>query len=85
MIYSRDEHSGEETRIQRVFLWDRKPEINIDYLKAPESRHFSVVLNSKKADKLLGKQLTICIGKKIIKHVVAQSYGADYKITVDSE
>lgn len=85
MIYSRDEHSGVETRIQRVFLWDRKPEINIDYLKAPESRHFSVVLNSKKADKLLGKQLTICIGKKIIKHVVAQSYGADYKITVDSE
>lgn len=85
MIYSRDEHSGEDTKIQRVFLWDKKPEINIDYLKAPESRHFLVVLNPKKADKLLGKQLTICIGKKIVKHVVAQSYGADYKIAVDSE
>ena len=36
-------------------------------------------------DKLLGKQLTICIGKKIVKHVVAQSYGTDYKIAVDSE
>ena len=85
IIYSRDEHSGEDTRIQRVFLWDKKPEINIDYLKAPESRHFLVVLKPKKADKLLGKQLTICIGKKIVKHVVAQSYGTDYKIAVDSE
>ena len=85
IIYSRDEHSGEDTRIQRVFLWDKKPEITIDYLKAPESRHFLVVLKPKKADKLLGKQLTICIGKKIVKHVVAQSYGTDYKIAVDSE
>lgn len=68
-----------------MFLWDKKPEINIDYLKAPESRHFLVVLKPKKADKLLGKQLTICIGKKIVKHVVAQSYGTDYKIAVDSE
>lgn len=84
-IYSRDEHSGEDTKIQRMFLRDKKPEINIDYLRAPESRHFLVVLKSKKADKLLGKQVTISIGKKIVKHIVAQSYGVDYKITVDSE
>lgn len=84
-IYSRDEHSGEDTKIQRVFLRSKNPEVNIDYLRAPESRHFLVVLKAKKADRLLGKQLTICLGKKIIKHVIAQSYGTDYKISVDSE
>ncbi len=84
-IYSRDEYSGEDIKIQRAFLRNKRPEVKIDYLKAPESRHFVVVMKAQKADKLLGKQLTICIGKKIIKHVVAQSYGTDYKISVDSE
>jgi len=84
-IYSRDEYSGEDIRIQRAFLRNKRPEVKIDYLKAPESRHFVVVMKAQKADRLLGKQLTICIGKKIIKHVVAQSYGTDYKISVDSE
>lgn len=82
-IYARDEHSGKEARIQRVWLSNKTPTININALKAPDSRHFCVVVNANKASKLLGKEVIINVDKTNHKHVITQSYNQDYTININ--
>lgn len=83
VVYARDEHSGEDHRIQTSHLSKRKLAVDINYLKAPESRHFTVSIKRKFAGNLLGKVLTIQAGKKVIKHTVTQCYGDVYQIPIE--
>jgi len=84
-VYARDEHSGVEHRIQTSHLSKRKLAVDINYLRAPESRHFTVSIKRKFAGNLLGKVLTIQAGKKVIKHTVTQCYGDVYQIPIEVE
>jgi len=82
-VYARDEHSGEDHRIQTQHLSKRKMIVDINYLKAPESRHFIVSIKRKHAANLLGKLLTIQVGKKVVEHTITQCYGDVYQIPIE--
>lgn len=83
VIYARDEHSGENKRIQRVLISKRRPKVVIKELRAPSSKHFLVSVRRRMAGDLLGKNMSIQVGKRVFSHTVGPCYGDTYQIPVD--
>lgn len=82
-IYARDEHSGEDRKIQRMLISKRKPKVVIKELRAPSSKHFLVSVRRRMAGDLLGKNMSIQVGKRAFSHTVGPCYGDTYQIPVD--
>lgn len=82
-VYARDEHSGVDYALQRVAISKKKPSVSIKYLKAPSSKHFLVVLKRKLAGDLLGRNVTVQVGKQVFEHTVGPCYGDTYHIPIE--
>ena len=83
-INYRDEFSGEEKKLAKMFL-GKDRQITIDTAKHPECNHYTVLIKKRKANELTGQPLHIKADLKYMDHVMQACYGKEYQIPVNLE
>ena len=83
VVQAQDDTTGEYKTTQRVRMSKKNPVIELNTMKTPGSRHYSIKIPKKKAEAMMGKVITVHSAQQTFQHQVGDAHGMDYTFSID--